>query len=194
MADEEGAATESSGGPQTDSQQEPLPSDVDRFIDRVKVIFHEASKKNGEKIHVNAKGWSGQYTFYIDAERIGKMLEDLRQNSAPKVKEYLGLFKSCVSVSAVAPFVGEILDIEDQIIAVMKENCEREGVDIQILMATDILEEATYLLYVGSPRTLIGEAFHKDTSGNHIYIPGMMSRKKQCIPPLSEAVKRIKPQ
>ena len=88
----------------------------------------------------------------------------------------------------------EILDIEDKIIAFMKENCEREGFDMHLLMATDILEEATYLLYVGSPRTLIGEAFHKDTSGNHIFLPGVMSRKKQIVPPLSEAVKRIKPQ
>ncbi|MBR1647479.1 MAG: putative manganese-dependent inorganic diphosphatase [Selenomonadaceae bacterium] len=88
----------------------------------------------------------------------------------------------------------EVLALEDQIIAYMKEECEREGFDMHIMMCTDILEEATYLLYAGSPRTLIGEAFHCDASGNHVYIPGMMSRKKQCVPPLSEAVKRIKPQ
>lgn len=92
---------------------ENLQSDVDRFIDRVKAIFAKASEKNGETINVNAKGWSGQYTFYIDANRISKMLDDLRQNSEQKVKEYLDLFKGCTSVSAVAPFVGEILDIEE---------------------------------------------------------------------------------
>ena len=36
-----------------------------------------------------------------------------------------------------------------------------------------------------------GEAFKKDASGTHVYLPGVMSRKKQIIPPLSEAVKRI---
>ena len=35
------------------------------------------------------------------------------KNSEQKVKEYLDLFKGCTSVSAVAPFVGEILDIEE---------------------------------------------------------------------------------
>ena len=110
------------------------------------------------------------------------------------LKEFkIGDYKIIVSqISVMDP--QEILDIEDKIIAFMKENIEREGFDMHLLMATDILEEATYLLYVGSPRTLIGEAFHKDTSGNHIFLPGVMSRKKQCIPPLSEAVKRIKPQ
>ena len=96
-----------------ESSQENLLSDVDRFIDRVKVIFAKAAEKNGEKITVNAKGWSGQYTFYVDADRVSKILDDLRQNSEQKVKEYLDLFKGCTSVSAVAPFVGEILDIEE---------------------------------------------------------------------------------
>lgn len=96
-----------------ESSQENLLSDVDRFIDRVKAIFAKAAEKNGEKITVNAKGWSGQYTFYVDADRVSKILDDLRQNSEQKVKEYLELFKGCTSVSAVAPFVGEILDIEE---------------------------------------------------------------------------------
>jgi hypothetical protein len=96
-----------------ESSQENLLSDVDRFIDRVKAIFAKAAEKNGEKITVNAKGWSGQYTFYVDADRVSKILDDLRQNSEQKVKEYLDLLKGCTSVSAVAPFVGEILDIEE---------------------------------------------------------------------------------
>ncbi len=88
----------------------------------------------------------------------------------------------------------EVLDIEEQIVKFMKDNCEREGFDMHLLMVTDILDEATYLMYAGSPKTLIGEAFKKDASGTHVYLPGVMSRKKQVIPPLSEAVKRIKPQ
>ena len=110
------------------------------------------------------------------------------------LKEFkIGDYKIIVSqISVMDP--QEVLDLEDEIIAFMKENIEREGFDMHIMMCTDILEEATYLIFAGSPRTLIGEAFHVDASGNHVYIPGMMSRKKQCIPPLSEAVKRIKPQ
>ena len=88
----------------------------------------------------------------------------------------------------------EILNIEDDIIAFMKENCEREGFDMHLLMATDILEEATHLIFYGSPITLLGEAFHRDASGKHIFLPGVMSRKKQVVPPLAEAVKRIKQQ
>ena len=93
--------------------QEDLQSDVARFIDRVKAIFAKAAEKNGMTITANAKGWSDQYTFFVDTDRISKMLDDLLQNSEQKVKEYLDLFKGCTSVSAVAPFVGDILDIEE---------------------------------------------------------------------------------
>ena len=110
VVEEENAVAE---GEIQDPTKEELLSDVDRFIDRVEAIFNKAAEKNGETINVNAKGWSGQYRFYVDAKRIVKMLDDLRQNSEQKVKEYLDLFKGCVSVSAVAPFVGEILDIEE---------------------------------------------------------------------------------
>ena len=85
----------------------------------------------------------------------------------------------------------EVLDMEPELIKAMQSVCEKNGFDMSLLMVTDILQEATYLLYAGSPRTLIGEAFSKDASGTHVYLPGVMSRKKQIVPPLSEAVKRI---
>ena len=86
----------------------------------------------------------------------------------------------------------EVLGLEPQLIEAMTTICEKEGFDMSLVMVTDILEEATYLLYAGSPKTLIGEAFKKDASGTYVYLPGVMSRKKQIVPPLSEAVKRIK--
>ncbi len=121
----------------------------------------------------------------------GKTPTEIAKNDLKEFK--IGDYRIIVSqISVMDP--KEVLDIEGKLIEVMKENCEREGFDMHLLMVTDILEEATYLLYAGSPKTLIGEAFKKDASGTHVYLPGVMSRKKQIIPPLSEAVKRIKPQ
>ena len=100
------------------------------------------------------------------------------------LKEFkIGDYKIVVSqISVMDP--QEVLDIEDKLIAAMQENCEREGYDMDLMMVTDILEEATYLLFTGSPKTLIGEAFKKDASGTHVYLPGVMSRKKQLLPML----------
>jgi manganese-dependent inorganic pyrophosphatase len=86
----------------------------------------------------------------------------------------------------------EVMKLEPKLIESMHAVCEREGYNMSLVMVTDIIEEGTYLLFAGSPRTLIGEAFQKDASGNYIYLPGVMSRKKQIIPPLSEAVQKIR--
>ncbi len=85
----------------------------------------------------------------------------------------------------------DILQIKDQLLESMTAVCEQESFDMSLLMVTNILEESTELFYVGSPKTLIGDAFQKDASGNSIFLPGVMSRKKQIVPPLSEAVRRL---
>lgn len=88
----------------------------------------------------------------------------------------------------------EVMDIESEIIESMKTICEKDSYDMSLVMVTNIIEEATTLLFSGSPKTLISEAFHKGAEGTNIYLPGVMSRKKQIIPPLSEAVKQLKPE
>ncbi|MBQ1335722.1 MAG: putative manganese-dependent inorganic diphosphatase [Selenomonadaceae bacterium] len=110
------------------------------------------------------------------------------------MKEFrIGEYRIIVSQISVMD-TKEVMDLEPELIKSMAAICEKEGFDMSLVMVTDIIEEATYLLYSGSPKTLIGEAFKKDASGTHVYLPGVMSRKKQIIPPLSEAVKRIKPE
>lgn len=88
----------------------------------------------------------------------------------------------------------EVMDLEDELIASMKNICEKDSFDMSLVMVTNIIDEATTLLFAGSPKTLIAEAFGKGADGTHIFLPGVMSRKKQIIPPLSEAVKQIKPE
>ncbi|MFA6851122.1 MAG: putative manganese-dependent inorganic diphosphatase [Selenomonadaceae bacterium] len=86
----------------------------------------------------------------------------------------------------------EVLNLEHDLIESMDIICKKEGYDMSLVMVTDIINEGTHLLYAGSPKTLISEAFKMPASGNSIYLPGVMSRKKQIIPPLSEAAKMIK--
>jgi len=85
----------------------------------------------------------------------------------------------------------EVMKLKEQLLESMTAVCEQEGFDLSLLMVTNILEESTELLYVGSPKTLIGDAFQKNAAGNSIFLPGVMSRKKQIVPPLSEAVRQL---
>ncbi len=81
----------------------------------------------------------------------------------------------------------ELLYKKPQITAAMRQMCEQEGYDLAFLMLVNIVDEATDLVFYGEPRELISKAFGQDASGDSIYLPGVMSRKKQIVPPLTDA-------
>ena len=85
----------------------------------------------------------------------------------------------------------QVMAMKDEILANMAQVCEKEGYAMSLVIVTDIINEGSYLLFSGEPKNLIGEAFKQDASKSVMYLPGVMSRKKQIVPPLSEAVKRL---
>ena len=85
----------------------------------------------------------------------------------------------------------QVMAMQDEILANMAQVCKKEGYAMSIVIVTDIINEGSYLLFSGEPKNLIGEAFKQDASKSVMYLPGVMSRKKQIIPPLSEAVKKL---
>lgn len=101
-----------------------------------------------------------------------------------------GRYKAVVSQISVMDTAG-ILAKKDELTSAMKELCQAEGYDLALLMVTDIMEESTELVFVGEPRKLIADAFGKDASGDSIYLPGVMSRKKQIVPQLTEAAAKL---
>ena len=52
-------------------------------------------------------------------------------------------------------------------------------------MLTDVLLEGTQLIYVGSDE-IIEQAFNITPKDNTLFLPKVMSRKKQVIPMLSD--------
>ncbi len=55
------------------------------------------------------------------------------------------------------------------------------GQRLIILMVTNIIEEATKLWFIGDAE-LINKAFKKKSENNELFLPGVMSRKKQVVP------------
>ena len=51
-------------------------------------------------------------------------------------------------------------------------------------MLTDVLLEGSYLLFVGDD-DIISQAFDVSPKDNEVFLPEVMSRKKQVIPSLS---------
>ena len=66
----------------------------------------------------------------------------------------------------------------------MKAASKKKGVSLMILMLMDLLLEGSQLLYVGDD-DIISQAFGVTPKENEVFLPRIMSRKKQIIPSLS---------
>lgn len=77
-----------------------------------------------------------------------------------------------------------VLERKDELLAVMATKLEQQHYDMIALMVTDVLLEGTNLLYIGSDDT-IRSAFSVEPKDNAVFLPGVMSRKKQIIPMLT---------
>ena len=77
-----------------------------------------------------------------------------------------------------------ILSRKDEFLAEMEKARTEKGYNIMILMLTDVLLEGTQIVFLGDPDD-IAQAFNVEPKGNTLFLPGVMSRKKQVIPMLS---------
>ena len=80
-----------------------------------------------------------------------------------------------------------ILTRKAEILAEMTRYQLRQGFDLMVLMVTDILREGTELIAVGKTR-LVEWAFNRQLNNHSVYLPGVLSRKKQVVPPILGAV------
>lgn len=77
-----------------------------------------------------------------------------------------------------------MLSKKDELLEQMKEISDKTDASMVILMLTDVLLEGSYLLYVGDG-DIISQAFDVVPKENMVFLPNVMSRKKQVIPSLS---------
>jgi manganese-dependent inorganic pyrophosphatase len=91
----------------------------------------------------------------------------------------------------------EVMDLKDMepkraaILEEMKKFAAAEKLDMVVMMLTDVMKEASDLVFVGSDKAKSGfeKAFGGKVTNNSIYREKILSRKKQVIPPLELAFK-----
>ena len=78
----------------------------------------------------------------------------------------------------------KLMERKDELLDAMRAAQKANSYDMVILMLTDVLQEGSQLLYIGSDDT-IRNAFAVEPKDNMVFLPGVMSRKKQVIPMLT---------
>ena len=77
-----------------------------------------------------------------------------------------------------------ILERKQEFLEIMGQTMQERHYSLMLLMLTDVLLEGTQLIYLGDEET-IQQAFSSEAKNNVVFLPGVMSRKKQIIPTLS---------
>ncbi len=96
-----------------------------------------------------------------------------------------------VGVSQVNTMDNEsLMDLKEPILKAMEEMSEAKGFVLQVLIVTDIYKEGSEIIAVGKQKDVINKAFGVQMKDNSVYIPGIISRKKQVIPPISAVINR----
>lgn len=83
----------------------------------------------------------------------------------------------------------EIMAVKGKLLEQLKMLCQQEDSDVAILMITDIMQESSHLIYTGRASALVEQAFGRQGQAGVIFLPGVMSRKKQVVPPMVEATR-----
>ena len=77
-----------------------------------------------------------------------------------------------------------MLERKDEFLELMRKTAKEQDFSMVILMLTDVLLEGTQIIYLGDDDT-IRQAFNVSPKDNTVFLPRVMSRKKQVIPMLS---------
>ncbi|WP_457548607.1 manganese-dependent inorganic pyrophosphatase [Archaeoglobus sp.] len=84
-----------------------------------------------------------------------------------------------------------IKDRVDEIYEEMKKMKEEGGYAGIFLMLTDIMKEGTELLVITDYPQVVEIAFGKKLEDKSVWLDGVMSRKKQVVPPLQKAFEQV---
>ena len=82
----------------------------------------------------------------------------------------------------------ELSELKGRMTAYMNANLEAQGVDMLFFMLTDILDESTDLLVAGAGADEAAAKAFTSAEEGRLYLKGCVSRKKQIIPQLTEAL------
>ncbi|OJG16208.1 manganese-dependent inorganic pyrophosphatase [Enterococcus canintestini] len=81
----------------------------------------------------------------------------------------------------------EVFNRQAELEAAMTEENEKNGYDLFVLIVTNILDSDSELLVVGEPKEKVEVAFDTKLENNRALLKGVVSRKKQVVPQLTEA-------
>lgn len=120
------------------------------------------------------------------ADLSDKSLEDLLSLDAKEFE--FGSYKAIVAqVNAVD--VEDVLGRQEELEALLNKNVAENGLDLFFFVVTDILNNDSTAVAIGQVAEASARSFGAEIVNGRIALPGVVSRKKQIVPVLTENLK-----
>ena len=84
------------------------------------------------------------------------------------------------------------MPLKDEMLNYMESEAKSNGYDVVMLLLTDILTEGSQVLVAGERHDYVEKTFNVELKDSMAFLPGVLSRKKQVIPPLTAVVNSMK--
>lgn len=82
--------------------------------------------------------------------------------------------------------LAEVFARQNELESAMEQLNSENSYDLFLLVVTNILDSDSELLVVGEPKENVEKAFSVALTNNRAFLPGVVSRKKQVVPQLTE--------
>lgn len=84
--------------------------------------------------------------------------------------------------------IDEVFQRQEELEKEMLEVSTNEKYDLFVLLVTDIINSDSKILVVGAEKDKVGNAFNVRLDNNTAFLPGVVSRKKQVVPQITETL------
>ena len=129
----------------------------------------------------------------IDLEQMGRDLFAASQSDDKPVKDLLTSDFKEFHIAGHNLGVGQVTSLDtDRVLARLPEILEAmeelklsRGYDMMMFMITDVLREGTELVFLGDAEIIRNAFGTGDIPDNHVFLPHVVSRKKQVVPALA---------
>ncbi|MBB5181685.1 manganese-dependent inorganic pyrophosphatase [Planomicrobium koreense] len=144
----------------------------------------QAARELAEIANVDAAQY-GLAMLKAGADLSNKTLEDLMSLDSKEFEANDHRFE-VAQVNAID--VNEVISRQKELEVLMNEKIARKNLDLFAFVVTDILNNDSVAIVLGRKADIIEGAFKSSVVDNRILLPGVVSRKKQIIPVITEAL------
>ncbi|UUY78567.2 manganese-dependent inorganic pyrophosphatase [Staphylococcus saprophyticus] len=133
----------------------------------------------------------------VDLESYG--LEMLKAGASTKdksVSDILSMDAKSFNMGDFVTRIGQVNTVDIDEVFARQEELEKEMLEVSanekydlfVLVVTDIINSDSKILVVGAEKDKVGVAFNVTLDNNTAFLPGVVSRKKQVVPQITEAL------